>query len=694
MKRFKQITADLYDASKSEKLAHDLALISEKGEDICAVDITQLRSKVLRDRHAKMCKPEPKHWSNTKKKLKDTPIQRAAKRAGMKTKARFGLYNEKQHNFKDFLIEDILNEMSIYDSKYPVGTQFSPSSRHIKNLNDKGMPVKDNSVLTKVAQTDGAIQVSLGSSKAVEAWIELDNKVYHVSGSRSQVSVPFIKKTDGGGIKWNANTIETAQCLGVFLDGEDLIARISNPDAAPGDDIKVADEIIKGLSGAHDFDTEGVTGIVKVLSDPKLRNPFDLAQTCLLASGMTSFMKSISGSYENIIHGKINDYYKAERENPQIDKTGSKFPTPDMVVCNKDATTVISELGSKKVIFDETEGICKIENSDTKFILVSLKKAKGDAQLGKIFKAMKDRYGLDSFEDMLKTALNEGWFKDALGKAKGVVSKVWDHLKVAFAKVVGLLTQFTRKSENTMIMRANQNPGKDAVDLFREAGIKVDLNEQLLLEAGNPAPVIAKLGSKDLQKMANNIDKHIKVFKNVAKKSDHVAASGKIRLKVDSKLTPDQRIKLFSNWITIRTLEDMFKGGTITDAKAVAKELVELQKEMFFGATDLPVWKVYGAKAPGDTNTFEYLGSGKQFVKDKLDSINSSQVPLIGVEASNQGGKYYTMYSSFCMGLEENGDLSYSLNRMGTNKGGGQMSYVVEGYTIVDAEFFNKHYYD
>ena len=91
MKRFKQITADLYDASKSEKLAHDLALITEKGEDICAVDITQLRSKVLRDRHAKMCKPEPKHWSNTKKKLKDTPIQRAAKRAGMQTKARKGL---------------------------------------------------------------------------------------------------------------------------------------------------------------------------------------------------------------------------------------------------------------------------------------------------------------------------------------------------------------------------------------------------------------------------------------------------------------------------------------------------------------------------------------------------------------------------------------------------------------------------
>ena len=138
----------------------------------------------------------------------------------------------------------------------------------------------------------------------------------------------------------------------------------------------------------------------------------------------------------------------------------------------------------------------------------------------------------------------------------------------------------------------------------------------------------------------------------------------------------------------------MFKEGTIADAKIVAKELVDLQKEMFFGATDLPVWKVYGALKDGDKDTFTYLGSGKQFVKGKMKSITSKQVPLIGVEASNQGGKYYTMYSSFCLSVEEDGELSYSLNRMGTNKGGGQMSYVVEGYSIVDAEFFNEHYYD
>ena len=66
MKRFKETSKEIYSMSKQEKLAHDTALISEAGEDICAIPIEMLKSKVLRDRHKKMCKGS-KHWSGTKK---------------------------------------------------------------------------------------------------------------------------------------------------------------------------------------------------------------------------------------------------------------------------------------------------------------------------------------------------------------------------------------------------------------------------------------------------------------------------------------------------------------------------------------------------------------------------------------------------------------------------------------------------
>ena len=87
MKRFKETNKEIYSMSKQEKLAHDAALISEADDNICAVPLQKLRSKVLRDRHKKLC-VDPHHWSNTKKKERKSIWSKAA-RAGLRGK----LYN-------------------------------------------------------------------------------------------------------------------------------------------------------------------------------------------------------------------------------------------------------------------------------------------------------------------------------------------------------------------------------------------------------------------------------------------------------------------------------------------------------------------------------------------------------------------------------------------------------------------------
>ncbi len=74
MKRFKETNEGLYDSTRKEKLAHDLALISEAGEDMCAVPLEKLKSKVLRDRHKKMCGAPQK----TKKSIWSKAAQKAA----------------------------------------------------------------------------------------------------------------------------------------------------------------------------------------------------------------------------------------------------------------------------------------------------------------------------------------------------------------------------------------------------------------------------------------------------------------------------------------------------------------------------------------------------------------------------------------------------------------------------------------
>ena len=74
MKKFKEANADLYEISKQEKLALDMALISEAGEDMCAIPLGKLKSKVMRDRHKKMCGGPQK----TKKSIWSKAAQKAA----------------------------------------------------------------------------------------------------------------------------------------------------------------------------------------------------------------------------------------------------------------------------------------------------------------------------------------------------------------------------------------------------------------------------------------------------------------------------------------------------------------------------------------------------------------------------------------------------------------------------------------
>ncbi len=112
MKRFKETNEKLYEISRKDKLALDMALISEAG-DMCSIPLEKLKSKVMRDRHKKMC-VDPEHWSTTKKKSRNSGIQQAAKRAGMTTTKRRGLYNsldEADLQNLAVMIQDIAQDM-------------------------------------------------------------------------------------------------------------------------------------------------------------------------------------------------------------------------------------------------------------------------------------------------------------------------------------------------------------------------------------------------------------------------------------------------------------------------------------------------------------------------------------------------------------------------------------------------------
>ena len=103
MKKFKQANADLYEISKQEKLAHDMALISEAG-DMCGIPLDSLKSKVMRDRHKKMC-GIPKNIKSKKSMWSKAAIKAAGGRGKL-----FNSLEEGPENIV-MLVQDIAKQM-------------------------------------------------------------------------------------------------------------------------------------------------------------------------------------------------------------------------------------------------------------------------------------------------------------------------------------------------------------------------------------------------------------------------------------------------------------------------------------------------------------------------------------------------------------------------------------------------------
>ena len=103
MKKFKETNEILYERSSQDKLALDLALLDEADGDMCSIPIDQLKSKVMRNRHKKMC--------GTSKKQKKSIWPKAAHKAAG---GRHKLYNSVEEGTDDnlvVLIRDIASQM-------------------------------------------------------------------------------------------------------------------------------------------------------------------------------------------------------------------------------------------------------------------------------------------------------------------------------------------------------------------------------------------------------------------------------------------------------------------------------------------------------------------------------------------------------------------------------------------------------
>jgi hypothetical protein len=615
--------------------------------------------------------------------------------------------------FKKFLTlsEDIVEsindlcEANVHTDRYDIGSQVVLKTtkgdwigKFNQALSDAKITKKvdGNTIFNKIEKQANLLTVVIGKDEKITTFLAFGSTEFKLVGNPDSW---FNKYKSGGGISWGAPQMETAACIGLYLNGIKMAE-----DIADGKNVQAwKDKIVGVLNRKVDWFVAGKNSIINSLQKISVG---DFNTLALLASGMTSFKKAIIPFKTiHIIHGKIGKYYAAERENPKIDVQGNKDNTADVVISDSSADETIKAMGSYKASFLKKNGLVKV--GDVTLFQVSLKKSLTGAQLGKITKSILTRYDINVttlFNTLMAgdcsslelNTLTEGfmsWIKDMGSKVLDMFQKLYKKLKDKFSKVQNFLTStsvWQKQAEKDEKEFQKLTGIENLAEYFICSDNEMVLNESILTEAKkvNIGNKLKDLTRTEKEKVIARVNKRLKNIQKAFKKAAYlIYKNDKLISKTPTKA--DGIFKLFANYVSLKVYHDMIGGGDYDDEQIII-EIIDLQKEMYFGRTELPLWKVYGALNPKDTNTYKNLGTGKDFVKKTVQRLTGKDIKLVGFRANWQKS-YYTMQSSFILGTDDDGDLNYNIIRTGTNQAG-KYSFIVEGTQEHDFKKFEKWY--
>ena len=153
------------------------------------------------------------------------------------------------------------------------------------------------------------------------------------------------------------------------------------------------------------------------------------------------------------------------------------------------------------------------------------------------------------------------------------------------------------------------------------------------------------------------------------------------KLSIPSNVNVDTVIKFLANYKaldSIRTVASNGKGNA-KNASQIYNDFIDLEKQMFFGRTSLPLFKVYGLSADGSGNPYTFLKTGKEFAAERKSEFESKHdmvntVFIVYVKA--EGGYATTsawIFSHFKDGKSMFNNVTFRTNSSGT------VSFVIEG---------------
>jgi hypothetical protein len=613
-----------------------------------------------------------------------------------------------------------------------------------KILDKHGITITEDSTFKIVGSPDASSKIILvGGDKDdwnelkkedVKRWTELyqaePDGILLATIGWVKIKKGIFKELQGGvKIVWgnNTNALETAQCLGVYLDVDAALAAFEKDNAkGRAEWIPV---IEKKLSLSQDWNSKGVSFLKSKMKKMPDSNYLEMLH---LAKGVKIFCDSWGkkiGTNWHIIHGRIDEYYKAEEKNQNLDAK-SKANTADFILANAPAQEVIDAVGKEKaplILYDKQAQYCYTDDGEKiKFYQISLKMAHG--QLGKVTQAMKDRYKLSDSSEFYVSIVNDYLVNHGYELNEGVLSWAKEKLSQGLSALKSIsigwyekISGFVSKLKNWAAGVVNSfnssmpsgKPNKYQIQLMQKV-LREDgrlgqgelLTESKLYEEKGITELLQTTNEDGAQKIVAECNIGIKKIEAALGTDDlmfytdtGIVDAGKYKQKKlnDPKTNTwkyGDIIKIFANATAVDAFQKMIKGKVSSDLKKIVDEQITLAREIYFGKTKLPLFKVYGY-SDSRKNTVEPLGTAATWVEKREKELTKGTLgtwPVIGFSSTVQKGMYYNIGAGLITGTDKTGvEPEYVNLAMRTNRADAY-SFVVEGSNKLSLAQFQKKF--
>jgi len=498
-------------------------------------------------------------------------------------------------------------------------------------------------------------------------------------------SAPYQGEESGEKFKISpaAQELEDVQVLGVYFDANKMLSEINsfakdNPTTKPYE-ISSFKSIIKPFEKALTASNE-LRDFNQILKrDYKNFGYDDWRGICYLAGGMSDFVKDVVKEDEPyIVFKSRSEFKKLESERFNYNEDG-KHSTADLIISTVPKDKLFELMKDKSVKFEFPKGMIRIEDENGKqlaaFWQVNIKHTLDSSVIGRSQKYFSKLYNMivggkdvfESYETLTESFIEK--LSDVAKKGAKFIKDLGKNLYDKIRYVILALKDYSQDIRKKISKTTSQNSVQDALELFG-----LGMNETVKNELNQ---IIADL-QDDPKKHYDRADLNISKLSNSLIKMNNPLC--KINYEFPKEINKPTST-VFKKQIFVYSFLKAFKNVVISSKNPLEKyidELLGFYIEASFGATRMPLWRVYSNI--GGHISYELLGTKDSAKEERkgniLKGLGKEGLPVIilnikkgtGVnelETSilsniiSENGKFEPKYVLYNIGFSENMEADF-----------------------------------